>query len=284
MTPQTLFNDAVTFTTPYSHAHGLKAAAAVVHLSRAFPHWDAAFWQAALTRANWFLEDRVSVAMPVPELTQGAARAPRLLRACVLPTAYAAVRQWQAAVGTAKLLLTYLPEAVFEPGDLGHRLSVLLGHLSAADIAANDKSNQLDPLMHADRLTEFLLASQFKFTESPNFTLSASFAEALAHCLTRPTFFAHNLILLAWSHRYRALFSDAQWAHLMGWIVLQEAPLANAKIAITVFDLEQAVQTFMLQGQSNLHLLTLADAVVTLWPLCDQAQRQLALQLMQRLQ
>jgi hypothetical protein len=253
------------------HSHGIKAALAVSHLHRRFPDWTPAFWQEALARAGWF--DAPVVDRPV--LTAGSHLRPERARVAiaraVLPQAYDAIRSWAAARGADDIIRFYVDQACNDPQYLGHALSILLALGEAWPVYQDGPQREL----YLDRLTEFLLACHFKVAKEGQPCAPASWEQACAAALIHPGFFGHHLIGLAWIGRQRALLSETQVQDALGWVVDAAGrtyPDAedNVTIATPTGDLpdaalEPALRELLLHGASNIHLLTLADAVAWLW-------------------
>lgn len=255
------------------HSHGIKAALAVRHLHDRFPNWTDAFWQAALTQARWFDEPVVDRPIAISGKSITPARARVLMARSVVPLAYTAIRSWAAERGAGDIVRCYLDEAAADPGYLGHRLSILLALGEAWPIYKDGAQRDL----YLDRLTEFILACRFTSVQDdgpPSRT--ASWDEACTAALGRPGFFGHNLICLAWIGRNRDSLSEGQLRSSLGWVVGAAGttyPDAEDNVTIaaepgqdlTEASLEAGLQTLLLRGVNNIHLLTLADAVCWLW-------------------
>jgi hypothetical protein len=255
------------------HSHGIKAALAVGHLRARFPHWTDAFWHEALTRARWFEETVVDGPMALSGSQVRPERARIVLARAVLPRCYSATRSWAAASGADAIVRFYLVQATAEPGYLGHRLSILLALGQAWTIYKDGPHRDL----YLDRLTEFILACQFK-GESGVATAgrAAGWAEACTAALARPGFFGHHLISLAWIGRCRGMLSERQLQSSLGWVVEATAttyPDADDNVTVsaatgqelTEAALESELRDLLLRGVRNIHLLTLADAIAWLW-------------------
>ena len=263
------------------HSHGVKAVAALTHLRSAFPHWTEAFWRSALGNATWFDEPVVDgpVQTPAPPLSER--RAQVLLDRAVLPLAYQATREWARSAGTEAVVSHYLQQACADPQYLGHRVSVLLGFLDAWPLYKDGP----DSVLFLDRLTEFILACKFSAPTAAPSTRQATFEEALSAGARRSGFFGHHLIVLAWVHRFQGVLTPAQRGSAFAWVVDSGAAhyeedednvdvtAAAAAIAADA-SLETTLQNFLLHGKRNIHLLTLADALVQLWAVAnDDARR-----------
>lgn len=259
------------------HSHGTKALVALTRLMSEFPHWPESVWQATLTRVRWFDEPRTSAVAAAPEIAMTEHRARVLLSRSVVPAAYTAVREWAKLAGTEAVIRHYLDEACSDPGYLGHRLSVLLGFLEAWPLYRGGPYE----LLFFDRLTEFLLAGHF----APSFVSTerarCSLAQAVLCAVRRPGFFGHHLICLAWICRNSASLSETQLGNALAWVVTASATVYaddEDNVAIELTDgltssreaLEGSLRDLLTQGVPNIHLLTLADAIATLWPRGDE--------------
>jgi len=259
------------------HSHGIKAAVALSRLADQFPNWSEDFWLAALRRAEWQREPRVSTPVVTPRLRMTRRSAVVLLSRSVIPASYGAVREWAKLAGVEGIILHYADEACFDPGYLGHRLSVLLGFLEGWSLYRN---GPYEPLF-LDRLTEFLLAAKFLsvFDGAPRDPQPMDLAIRLA--VRRPGFFGHHVICLAWLLRHRSSLSPTQVSNALGWVVAASStdyPDAADNVRIepcddkptTLGSLEECLRDLLIRGTPNIHLLTLADALASLWPNVDE--------------
>jgi hypothetical protein len=262
------------------HSHGIKAALAVRHLRARFPQWSEALWQATLLRSGWFDQPVIDRPVEVAHFEVKPERAHIILGRAVLPRAYAATRAWAAADGAEGIVGSYLDEATAAPGYLGHRLSILLALGQGWPLYKDSEQRDL----YLDRLTEFILASQFKGVgKDDSLGRMAAWGEASTAALARPGFFGHHVICLAWIGRCRDALSDRQWGSSLGWLV--EAanttyPDAEDNVSIsgvldeppTEDDLDAALRDLLLRGVRNIHQLTLADAIAWLWDTHEDAR------------
>jgi len=259
------------------HSHGTKAMVALTRLTSEFPHWPESVWQAALTRARWFNEPRTSAMVIAPAIAMTEHRARTLLSRSVVPAAYTAVREWAKLAGTEAVIRHYLDEACSDPGYLGHRLSVLLGFLEAWPLYRGGPYE----LLFFDRLTEFLLTGHFAPSSVSTERARCSIDEAVRGAVRRPGFFGHHLICLAWICRNSAFLSESQLGNALTWVVKASATVyadEEDNVIIEVNDglapsreaLEDSLRDLMTLGVPNIHLLTLADAIATLWPRGDE--------------
>ena len=259
------------------HSHGIKAMVALTRLTSEFPHWPESVWQAALARARWFDEPRTSVVAITPEIVVTEHRARILLSRSVVPAAYTAVREWAKLAGTEAVIRHYVDEGCSDPGYLGHRLSVLLGFLEAWPLYRSSPHE----LLFFDRLTEFLLTGRFAASFVSTERARCSFDEAVRGAVRRPGFFGHHLICLAWICRNSESLSEAQLGNALTWVVKASATVyadEEDNVAIELDDglalsseaLEDSLRDLLTQGVPNIHLLTLADAIATLWPRGDE--------------
>lgn len=253
------------------HSHGIKAALAVNHLSRLFPHWTAEFWADALVNARWFEEPLVDQPVSMPQLQIAPERARVLLERSVFPRAYGAIRSWAAVAGADDIVEFYLEQAAAQPGYLGHRLSILLALGEAWPLFKDTSMRDL----YLDRLTEFILACRFTARHEAQPSSTAGWQEACTAALVHPGFFGHNLICLAWIGRNRARLTTRQSQASLGWVVdaasqtfadeEDNVTMSQATCEMTQATLDAELQALLLRGVRNIHLLTLADGISWLW-------------------
>jgi|GEM_PF-5961588 len=258
------------------YSHGVKAVAAFTHLRSAFPQWTEEFWDKVLRNAAWFDEPTVDQAVQVPELKLSESYAKSLLSRAVVPAAYQAVRQWVSLAGLEAIVLHYLPQACEEPENLGHRVSVLLSFLDAWPLYQKGPER----LLFLDRFTEFILACRFSLSPLNLSTPHANFEQALLAAAQRPGFFAHHLIVLAWALRFEDFLGERLAASVYAWVIQSSStPDENEddKLAINCAadyslqkdSLQLVLEDLLQHGKSNIHLITLADALSLLWKVAD---------------
>ena len=255
------------------HSHGIKATLAVLNLSARFSHWPATLWSAALERAQWHAEPRVAQPVAAPAADVPPARARLLLARTVVPYSYAAIRSWAQKEEGGAIAASYLDQACADPGYLGHRLSILLAFIASWEVYRGTEHEAL----WLDRLCEYLLACQFRPQAAIEGKEEPDVDATLGEVLLRPGFFGHHAITLAWTLRMRDQLSPRQFAHALAWASAAAATSYaeeedNVLIAVpadtqaTPADLERALQDLLTRGTPpNVHLLTLADAIASLW-------------------
>ncbi|MEO8344989.1 MAG: hypothetical protein ABI607_04775 [Betaproteobacteria bacterium] len=262
------------------HPHGVKAVAAFMHLREAFPHWAPDFWEASLRNAQWFDEPVVDGPMQAPRMPLNERRAEALLHRAVLPIAYQATREWTRSAGTENVISHYLAQAAASPEYLGHRVSVLLAFLDAWPIYKDGP----EAVLFLDRLTELILACKFSMPPPEVVPRWATYDEALSASSRRPGFFGHHLIVLAWTRRFESLLEGSQRDSILAWIVEcsrtqyedDEDNVDVSQVSDLSCDhvsLEYAIQRLLIAGKPNIHLITLADALVALWNVAGNVER-----------
>ena len=198
----------------------------------------------------------------------------------MLPIAYQATREWARSAGTEKVISHYLAQAADSPEYLGHRVSVLLAFLDAWPIYKSGPES----VLFLDRLTELILACKFSLTPQESEPRTATFDEALSASTRRPGFFGHHLIVLAWASRFETLLQGRPKDSILAWVVQcshttyedDEDNLDVSDVAGPAGDrasLEHAIQRLLTFGKPNIHLITLADALVTLWDVAGDVER-----------
>jgi hypothetical protein len=269
------------------HSHGIKVAVAAGHLQRRFPNWTDDFWKAALRNAKWSEECLVSrpfVVSPFEKFVAGAhdvaARARSHISRSVLPAAYATTRAWLESEGVGRVCESFLPEACADPQYLGHRLSVLLSFAEAAPLWKHHENKAL----FSDRLCEFLIACRFNGMRAES-SERVEISQARVAACVRPGFYGHHIIALMWALRNQHRLSHAMLNSVLHHVTVaaqtqyhddednvQISPAADAELTDVV--LEAALRNLLLQGQENLHAITLADALLWMWrDAADQERR-----------
>ena len=262
------------------HSHGIKATVSIIKLSQRFPHWTPEFWRDALEHSGWNKETRVLG--PAVALTGefSPCRARILIARNVLPLSYSAVRSWIKAEGGDVVASAYVDAACTDPEYLGHRLSILLSFIESWPyFLASDEQD-----MWADRLCEYLIACQFKEVEAKPACADVDLDACVSRVLANPGFFGHHAITLMWALRFKDRLSSAQLNSALTWSMHAAQTNYvdvedNIKLDLTISldpseaALESALRELLLKGRSNIHLITLADAIAQLWDFTSDAQR-----------
>lgn len=261
-------------TLPVIHqTHWFKAALAFERLKSFFPDLGDHAYRNWLARTEWDAQPRVSGrlfgAVVDPEKRPSARWRRQVQRGMIssaAPSAWAELRER----GMEGFFLEFRDEISMSPGYLGHALSVWMGFKEAWPLIEGEE----DQALFLERMLEFCASSLFRKTEVEvkEQRTSASFEEAYEASLSKPSFFGHHLITLAWLLRNREWFGEEYFGRACAAIlaltevhypdeednvVLEHSRLASA-------DFRGSLEALLSRGPRDVHAITLGDGLLTL--------------------
>ncbi len=262
-------------TLPVIHQqHWIKAALGLRRLKSALPQLADTDWARVLERSQWdkqpTLSSPLSTQVHDPE-ERSESRVLRQLRRGLFPSVYASGLPWIRSVGFSHALLVFRDEVSDNPGYLGHALSVLLGFREAQTLV----EDKIDELLLHERFLEFAASSLFNkiSLELPGKKEIPSFDKLFSACLTRPTFFGHHLIALAYLVRNQSWFTETHYARALSslWELSQLSFADTEDNIVLTFDTKermdffQELQRLLIDGPRDVHSITLADSLLELY-------------------
>lgn len=268
----------------HSTTHAPKAVLAILRLAARFPKLPAEHWREAwrlaglddLPRAQGLFSE--TVALPANGELTTARRAVMFAARGQLPLAWPAFHAWVAAQGFEGVVLHYRSRAAIEPGYLGHGFSVWCSFLETAALV--ERHPELVPWA-TERFCEFVSGAfpghpyddpQWHPPESghpPEITRE----ELMNAALSRPGFFGHALLSLAALVRHGERLTREEW-RAQAWAQVQATtrrykdPEDHERLPVAARGpekLEEMVVALSLGERNDVHSLTLADALCTLW-------------------
>ncbi len=206
----------------------------------------------------------------------------------LMPMSYWAIQRKYEETGFEALIRSYLSRALDHPRFLGHELSVLSGHWQFYRSVLSSRGSVQDVRLYLQRFTEYAVTT-FHGANDPTFPHPEIHEvpreeDILEEALRNPGFFGHNVLACVWTRRLQALMSDAQvetsyynLTVMNRWEPDGQAPAALRPLNATwgEQDLDEHLTRFFLEGPTNIHQVTLAEALVSVWsaypnlrPLC----------------
>ena len=264
--------------------HAPKAMLSTLRLAVRFPglpleHWREA-WRVSGLESSPRALGLFAESLNVPEGSDAAAarRAPVLAARGQLPLAYPAFHAWVEAAGFEAVVLAYRTRAAVEPGYLGHGFTVWCSFLELAALLSRHKD--LVPWA-TERFCEFVAVAfpghphddpRWQPPE-PGDAPEIVREELMSAALSRPGHFGHTLLSLAALVRHGERLTRPEW-RAQAWAQLQATtrrypdPEDHERLPIGFKgpdSLEAMVVALSLGERSDVHNLTLADALCTLW-------------------
>lgn len=293
-----LLESAVSQLTTLSAPHAPKAVLSVLRLAARFPSLSAEHWREAWRLAGLDGGPRAvglfseTVGLPGSGAPATPERAAGLAAQGHLPLAYPAFQAWVAEAGFEAVVLHYRGRAAREAGYLGHGFTVWCSFL---ELAALLERNQAFVPWATERFCEFVVRAfpadppdgppkSSPPTALPEITRE----ELMSAALSRPGYFGHALLSLAALVRHGERFEREEWRAL-AWAQLAATarlyPDAEDHERLPVgakapASMEEMVVALSLGERNDVHNLTLADALCTLWhhfPSPDTRSRLLAI-------
>lgn len=279
-----LLEPAVSSLSTYAATHVPKAVLSTLRLMARFPalppdHWREAWRRAgldSLPRALGLFAESVNV--PEGSGLCESRHAHVLAGRGQLALAHVAFHAWVAEAGFEAVVLAYRTRAAVEPGYLGHGFSIWCSFLEVAVLLGHHPD--LIPWA-TERFCEFVSKAFPGYPHDdpawqppeagvpPEITRE----ELMAAALSRPGFFGHALLSLAALVRHGARLTREEW-RAQAWAQLQATSRRypdredheRLPIGAKGFDsLEELVTRLTHSARDDVHALTLADAICTLW-------------------
>jgi hypothetical protein len=270
----------------------------VLRLAARFPALPAEHWREAWRRAGLDAGPRAqglfaeTVGLPEGAEIAGPSAAEDLAARGLLPLAYPAFQAWVERDGFEAVVLHYRSRAAREPGYLGHGFTVWCSFLELAVLL--ERSRAFIPWA-TERFCEFVARAfpapppgAFPAPAAPATPPEITREELMSAALSRPGYFGHALLALAALVRHgerltREEWRAQAWAQLGATARLYPDAEDHERLAVGArvpANMEEMVVMLTLGERNDVHSLTLADALCTLWhhfPSADTRSRLLAI-------
>jgi hypothetical protein len=272
MTNQELLAQALHSGAIIHQPHALKAYLSAKFLSEKLPENTDIFRHTSKLMRNDSVEVLPSYVESINTLQMSEFRIHRMLKNGVYPGAYLAIQQWQQDKGFQDIFRHFSDVASENSEYLSHNVTILL-----AMNCVFKELNEAQIPTFLNRFTEFV-TSTFNNSNVVSFTQEKITAvDVLSACIKQFGFFGHNLITLAWLLRNKDELSALQYGKMMSNLYIQanspvENPddeielsiLSRCKLGATKDEFEQMLSRLVFYYTSNLHQVTLADALCLL--------------------
>jgi hypothetical protein len=293
-----LLEPAVSHLSTLSAPHAPKAVLSVLRLAARFPNLPAEHWREAWRLAGLETGPRAvglfaeTVGLPETASPATAECAAELAAQGLLPLAYPAFQAWVAEAGFEAVVVHYRGRAAREPGYLGHGFTVWCSFLELAVLL---ERNQAFIPWATERFCEFVVRAfpaapvdAFPLPAPPSTPPEITREELMSAALSRPGYFGHALLSLAALLRHgerliREEWRAQAWAQLGATARLYPDAEDHERLPVGArapANMEEMVVALSLGERSDVHNLTLADALCTLWhhfPSPDTRSRLLAI-------
>lgn len=256
----------------YSESHSLKGLLAIQELQARLPIFTDEFWGEWLTAFGLFDVPQVSGLFGAHlhvDFAWDRSRMIAVLEGGVFPLAYVAAEAWRTRYGLEDLVQSFRPRALQNIGGLGHSFTIWL---SFAEILPwlNDELLQK---FAAERFAE-LISTQLRTQTQSCEPKTPSLAQILAASLTKPGYFAHNLISVAAILRAKSKLTreELSLACQRLWPQIESSP-EHSLPEQRWEDVAQSVALLLRTGPRDVHTLTLAQACFAMWDDLDRSQQ-----------
>lgn len=272
MTNQDLLEQALHSGAIIHQPHALKAYLSANYLTDRLGNGEAIFLHTSMLMKN----DSIHVlpeyveSVQAPQLPEF--RIHRMLQRGIYPASYQATFQWYQSKGFQGIFEHFANKASLNNEYLSHNVTILL--------AVNSVYSELSPDQvptFLNRFTEFVTSTFSGANEVEVKKEKLVVSDVLVSCLEQFGFFGHNLITLAWLLRCKEHLSTTQYESMLSNLYLQaNSPLEDPddNIDLSIWErceLQQDRKMFIQQVNrlifdytSNLHQITLADALLFL--------------------
>jgi hypothetical protein len=196
----------------------------------------------------------------------------------LMPLSYWAMRKKYQEVGFDALFQIYLDKALDHPIYLGHEISVLAGYRRFYHDVLSAQGSSENIELFLQRFTEFVTTTYEGHNDSvfkhPAIDETPAESAILEEALINPEFFGHNILVFVWSQRIKPMMNAQQYeAALYNLTVMTRwHPFGQAPYVVTPCEeewtekaLDEHLIEFFSKGPSNIHQITLADALLWVW-------------------
>ena len=201
-----------------------------------------------------------------------------ILNRGLMPLSYWAMTKKIEEIGFPALFQNYLEQSLDHPRFLGHEISVLAGNWQFYKDVIAESSDTEERELFFQRFTEFVTTTfaQGNNTvfEHPDIDAVPPESEILEEALQNPGFFGHNVLAFVWGQRLKSIMTTKQYQNtlhnltvLNRWQEFGKAPVLLDPISDDWDEqaLDDHLIEFFLKGPTNIHQITLAEALLWTW-------------------
>ena len=269
MTSDQLLEKALYSSASIHQPHSLKAYLAANYLNAYFAKSDNVWLKTSelINQTEIEVLGEYSATVQAPKFTDFRIR--RILDNGVYPAAYAALMQWYENKGFQDIFSHYVSQASKTSEYLSHNVTILL--------ALNRVYRELEPCQvpaFLNRFTEFVTSTNSDSDRTTDTSEVVELNSVLQACFKQFGFFGHNLITLTWILRCKEELSTEQYEAMLSNLYRQanspledpddeidQAILAHCQSSDNSVELYGNVHRLVFGYTSNLHQITLADAL-----------------------
>lgn len=196
----------------------------------------------------------------------------------LMPLSYWAMHKKVEELGFSGVFQWYLEQALERPIFLGHEISVLAGNWQFyTDVIADNPDPEQVALFH-QRFTEFATTTfahgNARVFDHPAIDEVPPDSEILNEALHNPGFFGHHVLAFVWAQRVRSVMTDEQCETtrynltvLNRWHQFGHPPTRLEPLSVDWDEgaLDEHLTAFFLDGPTNIHQITLAEALLWVW-------------------
>ncbi len=196
----------------------------------------------------------------------------------LMPLAYWAMHKKVEEIGFDAVFQRYLEKALEHPRFLGHEISVLAGNWQFYTDVIADNPHPEQVALFLQRFAEFVTTTfaQGNATvfDHPTIDEVPPDPEILKEALHHPGFFGHHVLAFVWAQRIRSIMTDEQYETarynltvLNRWHQFGRAPIRLEPLSVDWDEqvLDEHLTTYFLDGPTNIHQITLAEALLWVW-------------------
>ena len=268
-------------------SHACKGYLALENLRAHYPQWASEMWQYCVSLMN---EDEPKIEnLVAPELldlpffidhTSGREFGPDwILKHGLMPLSYWSMRKKIQELGFEQIFQSYLTKALDHPIYLGHELSILSSYWIFYKTVLESHPNKTRFMeFFIQRFTEFVHVTfegrnNIVF-EHPQIQSIPIESKLLEEALRNPGFFGHHVLAFIWTRRLRSVITNTQYQTAMRNLTMlvrwhpdgeKIGNLQPISENVSEKELEERFQIFFNKGPRNVHQITLADALLSVW-------------------
>lgn len=267
-------------------SHVFKAYCALENLYAEKPHWSQQTWEYCTEiirtdepKVEGIIAPKLMEIDEIVDPTSGRDFGPDwILGRGLMPLSYWAMHKKYEELGFADLFQQYLNKALDHPKYLGHEISVLAGNWQFYnDVLSSEEPSERMQLF-LQRFTEFAVTTFDSGNDTvfdhPPIDATPSETEILHEALSNPGFFGHNVLAFVWSQRIKSIMDEGQYkASLYNLTVMNRwHSFGEAPKQVNPLDkdwtesiLDERFERYFADGPTNIHQITLADALLWVW-------------------
>ena len=194
-----------------------------------------------------------------------------------MPLSYWAISQKVEQMGFENVLREYIIKALEHPRLLGHEISILSAYWKFYNEVLSESSDEHRRTLFVQRFTEFVVTTfsrgEGDVIDGPLPERIYTEEEVLFQSLKNPGFFGHHVLAFVWGKRLSPLLSEEQLHRLFhNLMIINGGTREDVPALVEPIDTEwdevefdEHLIHFLREGPSNIHQLTLSEALMWCW-------------------